>query len=218
MDDEEDDVLMGTTRIAFGGTDDFNATSSSVRTGMRPGLGSTLPNTGEFSRDSLGSGPRSTSGGNTPVLGPGASATPTNLATRGQARKPSPFSPVQEHGSAQDASLETEEEDESIPPPTYDSLLGTGSNGGGGGGSAAEDSSLRDSVLGSFTAASFAEEGSEHMHNVAPEFADADRPQWSLGRAAMESIEMAAALEVYVTAVRLESHHARIYPQVMFKP
>jgi hypothetical protein len=195
-DDDDDDVLMGTAKISFGGSG-----PPSFTPGLRPGLlASLLPNTGDFSRDSLGSGPLPNSGGSTPGLA---------AAGRERARKPSPFSPVHEHGAAQDTSLD--EEDESIAPPTYDSLLGPGGT--------VDDSartgslSLHASAQDSF-GASFDE--SQHLHAQAAEsdLAEEGRPQWTGGRAGLEAIELATALDVYVTAVRLESHHARIYPQV----
>jgi hypothetical protein len=119
---------------------------------------------------------------------------------------------VHEHGAAQDASLT---EDESIPPPTYDALLGTGG--------ATEDSirassiSMQQSVQDSAEGSSFFETSAaepQHIRNIEPEADSRDMPQWTLGRAGMESIEMAAALEVYVNAVRLDDQHARIYSQV----
>lgn len=221
-DDQDDDVLMGTAKITFGNTQEYG--TGSFTPGQRFGQSDT------FSRDSLGSGslrPNGGSGEHTPIPVPNASQTPSALrGNRTKSTRLAPFSPVEEHGRAQDASYEEsdtgggEDEDESIPPPTYDAL--TRSAGGADDSvrassisySQAQSSVDVSSYYESTDAGQSTEDASMHIHNIEPEISVEDRPDWSLGRASMDLLEMASALDVYITAVRLDSQHTRIYTQV----
>lgn len=186
--DDDDDVLMGTTKLSSTTARDFNNTFQSRATGSD-----------RFDQDSLGGTFHSTQ-------------------NRG---KHSSFSPTPDGGVGEE---EGEEEEESIPPPTYDSMIGTGNT---------EDSmrastsilqhsrSLDQDVSSYFELSAEVANHPQHLdiHNIQTEAeaAGIKAPQWKLGRAPVDAIELAAAFDVFVSAVRLDAQHARIYSEVSQK-
>lgn len=199
-DDDEDDVLMGTTKISFGNTaggGSHNFTRTGTGTGS--GLGSHNNPTGQFEKDSLGG---------------------TGYSSHHDSRKASNFSPqFGSGGGGVERDQDTEEED-SIPPPTYDSIIG-GTGGTGGTEESynnlrASQASQSEDVSSYFdsSAAVDADASAPHIHAVESAVSALKGPAWQLGRAQVDAVELARALDVFVSAVRLDAQHARIYSEV----
>lgn len=190
--DEDDDVLMGTTKLSSG-TRDFGNFSNTFQS---RGNGSD-----RFEQDSLG-------------------GTFNSNSTRNKAATFSPMTAPLGPGGE-----EEEEEEESIPPPTYDSMIGTGNTEDSLHASSVSRSQLQHSQdeVSSYFEISADAPGPHaphhlHMHTVQTEaeVAGTVPPSWQLGRAPVDAIELASAFDIFVSAVRLDAQHARIYSEVLF--
>lgn len=191
MGDDDDDVLMGTTKLSSTGRGDFTNTFQSR---------ATLGGSDRYEQDSLGG---------TFASNPNSNPTRGNVAS---------FSPMAEIAGGAEGE---EEEEESIPPPTYDSMIGTGNTDDS---LRASNSQLQQSQLSHEEVSSYFEvsaDASTHphlldIHNVQTEAeaAGIKAPGWQVGRAPVDAIELATAFDVFVSAVRLDAQHARIYSEV----
>ena len=205
---DDDEVLFGTTRVS-GGKQDYNSSSQMMI--MEEELGNTfqlisspmasdlLGTSGPFERDSLGL---------TIATNPSSSSTDSNLqSVRPYNRGRSSFSPVAEL-SMEHTRTTCTEDDESIPPPTYDSLISmkgsrskqqqqqASSDRMGGG---VEESNLFIDLS----------DTAESMPAIA-----ADALVWCSGKASLEAIELATAIEVFVSTIKLEPVIVELIPEV----
>lgn len=189
MGDDDDDVLMGTTKLSSTGRGgDFNNTFQSRGTA----------GSDRYEQDSLGG-----------TFNSNPSSNPTRS-------KVASFSPMAEIAGG--AEGEEEEEEESIPPPTYDSMIGTGNTEDSLRASNSQLQQSHEEVSSYFEVSA---DASTHphlldMHNIQTEAeaAGISAPGWQVGRAPVDAIELATAFDVFVSAVRLDAQHARIYSEV----
>jgi hypothetical protein len=204
---DDDEVLFGTTRLS-GGKQDYNSSSQMMI--MEEELGNTfqlisppmttdLDTSGPFERDSLGL---------TIATNPSSSSTDSNL----QSMKPnhrgrSSFSPVAEL-SMEHTRTTCTEDDESIPPPTYDSVISMK-----GSRSKQQQQMTSSDRMGGVEESNLFIDLSDTAESI-PAAIAADALVWCSGKASLEAIELATAIEVFVSTIKLEPVIVELIPEV----
>ena len=203
---DDDEVLFGTTRLS-GGKQDYNSSSQMMI--MEEELGNTfqlisppttsdLGTSGPFERDSLGL---------TIATNPSSSSTDSNLqSVRPNHRGRSSFSPVAEL-SMEHTRTTCTEDDESIPPPTYDSVISMK------GSRSKQQQTTSSDRMGGVEESNLFIDLSDTAESM-PVAIAADALVWCSGKASLEAIELATAIEVFVSTIKLEPVIVELIPEV----